>query len=150
MTLRAKLLAVGFAAVLSVYGAACSRISVPSLEDASCREARDNVKRFYSLHFDGSLAPSVDDLNRKRRFLTPGLFQSLMSRTDVSEDYFTGTSDYPRAFRVGTCTSESTDRVRFDVRLFWRDDNRSEEREVTVTMARSDGSWLFEQVVRKQ
>lgn len=146
----AKTLFVSVLLSLTVGAAACSRISLPSLEDASCREARDNARKFYSLHFDRSLVPSAEDLKQKESFLTPELFAKLASRAETPEDYFTSTSDYPKAFRVGTCTAESNDKVRFDVRLFWRDDKRSEEREVVATMVRADGKWLIDEVAPKK
>lgn len=146
MSLRAGILCVAAIASMLTATPSCSRVSLPSLEEASCREARDSARRFYSLHFGSSLAPSAEELKKIEAFLTSELFKKLEAGAGGAEDYFTATSDYPKAFRVGRCTVESDDRVRFDVRLFWRDDTRSEEKGVDATLVRLDGKWLIDEV----
>lgn len=125
---------------------ACSNISVPNLEDRSCAEARDSAKRFYSFHFGNSLAPSAEDLKKRESFVTPELYARLVVRTENPEDYFTSTSDYPKAFRVGECRVESPERVSLEIVLFWRDDQRSEQKTVNATLVRSEGKWLIDEV----
>lgn len=136
-------------AVCVILCASCSRISLPTLEAPECTQARDQVRRFYSNHFGGSLSPSVEDLKRKQDFVTPSLYRSLESRADTPEDYFTATDDYPRAFRVAGCRAESTDRVVFEILLFWRDDQRSEQGEIETALVRIGDKWLIDSVNRK-
>ena len=126
---------------------AASSCSVPNLETAGCDEARNEVKRFYSLHFANESNPNPGYQAEKSELITPNL-KSALSVDDIDGDYFTKTRDFPKAFRVGTCESLDENRTRLQVVLLWRDDTRNEQSEVTVTAARTDGKWLINSVER--
>lgn len=137
-----------FTAVMATIAIAVSmnRLSIPSLENPACDAARDVTKSFYSYHFGNGLQPSPESLALRGRFLTPTLQAKLTGRADSTEDYFTATSDYPRAFRVGGCSAAAPDKVTFEIALFWRDDERSEQRSIWVTSNLIDGKWLVDEV----
>jgi len=120
--------------------------SLPSFEKPQCTAARDTVKRFYSLHFADDMRPSAQSLKASEPFLTPALFQSLSAASQTAIDYFTQTDDYPKAFRVGTCTLESDDKALLQVVLLWRDDNRSQQKEVHVDTVKTGDKWLINNV----
>ena len=137
-----------FTALMATIAVAVSmnRLSIPSLEDPACDAARDATKSFYSFHFGNDLAPSAESLANRARFLTPSLQSRLAARADDSEDYFTATSDYPKAFRIGGCQAVGPDKVAFEIALFWKDDERSEQRAIRVTSVFQDGKWLVDEV----
>ena len=129
--------------MLAIATASCS---LPNLEDANCSEARNVVKQFYSVHFGNDMRPSAENLKARERFLTNELTGSLSASNETAKDYFTATENYPRAFRVGTCASESNDKAILQVVLLWRDDTKSDQKEVKVEAVKDNGKWLINKV----
>ena len=136
----------------SVVSVAClflflfSSCSIPSLEKPQCTEARDAVKRFYSFHFGNDMRPSPENLKARAQFLTSELIKVLSASSETSRDYFTATENYPKAFRVGSCSSDSNDKVTLQVLLLWRDDTKSEQKEVHVETVKTGDAWLINKV----
>jgi len=136
----------------SVVSVAClflflfSSCSIPSLEKPQCTEARDAVKRFYSFHFGNDMHPSPENLKARAQFLTSELIKVLSASSETSRDYFTATENYPKAFRVGSCSSDSNDKVTLQVLLLWRDDTKSEQKEVHVETVKTGDAWLINKV----
>jgi len=136
----------------SVVSVAClflflfSSCSIPSLEKPQCTEARDAVKRFYSFHFGNDMHPSPENLKAREQFLTSELIKVLSASSETSRDYFTATENYPKAFRVGSCSSDSNDKVTLQVLLLWRDDTKSEQKEVHVETVKTGDAWLINKV----
>lgn len=130
----------------ALFLASCS---IPNLEQPECLESREPLKQFYSSHFGTDMKPSAEALDVRRRAITPELAKTLAASTETEVDYFTATKDYPKAFRLGACKVVSPERTAFDVVLFWRDDHRSEEKEVVVEMAKQSGVWLLDKVFPK-
>lgn len=120
--------------------------SVPNLEKSQCIDARDAVKRFYSFHFGNDMRPSMENLKARESFLTNDLISSLKAANEPERDYFTRTSDYPKAFRLGSCIVDSDNKVTLQVLLFWRDDTKSEQREVKVEAVKTGDKWLVNDV----
>ena len=123
-----------------------SGCSIPNLEKPECTQSRDAVKRFYSFHFGNDMRPSPDNLKVREQFLTIELIKTLAGSSETKMDYFTATDDYPKAFRVGECKAESIDKTSFQVVLLWRDDNRSEQKEVYADTVKTGGKWLINAV----
>ena len=123
-----------------------SSCSLPNLEKPQCTAARDVVKRFYSFHFGNDMRPSAENLKAREQFLTSELIRSLSASAETAKDYFTATDNYPKAFRVGECTSGSDDKATFQVLLLWRDDTKSEQREVHVETVKIGDHWLINNV----
>ena len=135
LTLKLVMLMISFSA------ASCS---VPNLETAECAAARNSVKRFYSLHFANQMNPTPEYSIMRDAFISERLKNSLVTGEEPT-DYFTQTQDFPKAFRIGVCTSGESDAV-FQVVLLWRDDVRNEQAEVTVNAIRSGSEWLIDSV----
>ena len=131
---------------LVLFAASCS---VPNLEEPACTEARTEIRQFYSFHFAGDMKPSAENLKLREKYLTPRLFEALSASNETALDYFTATGDYPKAFRTGACRVVSPSETEFEVILFWRDDNRSEQKEVIVRTVRQGDKWLIDKVVSK-
>jgi hypothetical protein len=121
--------------------------SIPNLEKPECAAARQKVKEFYSFHFDDQMKPSKENLQKREKFLTDALNRALAApETETATDYFTQTNDYPKAFRIGECAAANETRTVFQVVLFWKDDARSEQREVKVETVKQNGKWLINSV----
>ena len=104
------------------------------------------MKQFYSFHFGSDMRPTADNLKMRERFLTTELFATLNVSGETAADYFTATAEYPKAFRLGTCTVGSTDNVSIQVLLFWRDDTKTLQKEVRVHAVKSGDAWLINNV----
>lgn len=133
----------GFTAVALI---ACS---IPNLEKPECTESRDAVKQFYSFHFGNDMRPSPENLKFREKFLTKELFDSLSRRPESPVDYFTATENYPKAFRLGSCEVGSPEGTSLQVLLFWRDDTKSEQKEVTVEAVKTNNKWLINKVLER-
>lgn len=133
-----------FSAVIIFVVSACS---VPNLEKPQCTEARGVVRQFYSFHFGNDMSPSVENLRARQQFLTSELISDLSASSETRKDYFTATEDYPKAFRVGVCNAESNDKAILQVVLLWRDDIKSEQKEVKVEVLAKSGKWLINKVI---
>lgn len=130
--------------LLSVY---CQLgCSIPSLEKPQCTAARDTVKRFYSFHIGTEMRPSAENLKAREPFLTNDLIKSLSASTETTMDYFTKTENYPRAFRVAACTSDSNDKATLQVQLLWRDETASSQKNVQVETVLIEDEWLINKV----
>jgi hypothetical protein len=95
------------------------------------------------------MKPSEENLRQRGKFLTGGLKQNLAAQSDGKTDYFTATDDYPKAFRVGGCEVASNDKTVFEVVFFWKDDKRSEQREIKVEAIKQADKWLINKVENK-
>jgi len=120
--------------------------SIPNLEKPECTEARQTVREFYSFHFGNDMKLSKENLQKRERFLTDGLKQNLAAQAESPKDYFTTTDDYPKAFRIGDCKVAGENKVVFQVVLFWKDDSRSEQREIRVETVKRNDKWLIDKV----
>lgn len=126
-----------------VMSAACS---IPNLETAECIEARPAVREFYSFHFGNEMEFSPESLRLRERFLTPELIKKL-SEPGISGDPFTiGEGELPRAFRAGRCEAAGDERVTFDILMFWKDDERSEQKNVEVELKKTGDRWLIDDI----
>lgn len=122
--------------------------SIPNLEKPECTQSREAVREFYSFHFgSGDMRPSAEYLEKRERYLSDDLKHLVSENLNERRDYFTQTDDYPKAFRIGGCAvvlqGAKTD---FGVVLFWKDDARSEQREVKVEMVKMGDRWLLNKV----
>lgn len=137
-------LAVLPAIAIFLYLGACS---IPNLEDSECSEARIQVRKLYSFHIGNDMAPTFENLELRKEYLTPELFAELQQLPAGDFDYFSQTSDYPKAFRVGECkTIDAGFSTELQVLLFWKDDVRSEQREIYVEVLKRDEKWLVNKI----
>ena len=136
--------------VLLILGSAVSLLtpscSVPNLEKPQCTAARLAARRFYSFHFGNDMMMTTENLKAREPYLTPELYGTLSAAGESRFDYFTATERYPKAFRIGTCTSESPDRASFQVVLLWRDENGSDQKEVHAEVVQKGNDWLIDKV----
>jgi hypothetical protein len=122
--------------------------SIPNLEDPVCTEARTDVREFYSFHFGNEMSLSPDNLKKREPFLTPRFFQEVSNEREGVDPFTSGTTEQPKAFRVGECRAASSTKAEFQILLFWRDDIRNEQREVEAVVVRNGDKWLIDDVQR--
>lgn len=132
--------------LILTFGAGCS---IPNLEPAACTESRTAVREFYSFHFGNDMKFAPENLKLREKFLTPDLLKRLELSQENTDPFTTGTTDFPKAFRVGECKEISPDRTQFQLLLFWRDDTRSEQREIKIEAAKQNEKWLVDNISTK-
>ena len=92
------------------------------------------------------MSTSPENLNARAAFLTSELVKALSGSNETKKDYFTATDNYPKAFRVGECSAESDEKATLQVLLLWRDDTKSEQKEVHVETIKDGEKWLINKV----
>lgn len=121
--------------------------SIPNLEDPDCRESRAAVREFYSFHFGNDMNPTEENIRLRGRYLTPLYVESLtdtLKQAPRLSDFFTGSEDFPKAFRVGECkVLEPGKRVQFEVLLFWKDNTRTEQKSIYAGLLKEGDNWLI-------
>lgn len=129
--------------LLTVFGL-LSGCSVPNLEAPECTESRQAVKEFYSFHFGGEMRRTPENLKLREKFLTPEYYRLLTQQRGEGDSFTTGgDADFPKTFRIGKCEVETADRTNVEVVLFWKDDARSEQREIRAAVVKENGKWLI-------
>ena len=137
-----------FFAFCIVHFALCIGCSIPNLEPTPCIEARTSIREFYSFHFGNEMRFTPETLKEREKFLTDGFAQKLAGWQRSGDPFTTGNDDLPKAFRVGACKEIAPDTAEFQVLLFWRDDTRSEQREIKVSAVKQNDRWLVDDVNR--
>lgn len=144
---KLRFLVLGLTFYLLLFTFSCS---IPNLEKPECTQARNQVKKLYSFHLGNDMKPSPENLKLREEYLTDELKQELEKQSETKKDYFTQTDDYPKAFRVGECAVVEPDKkVNLQVVLFWRDQTRSEQKEVDIEAVKQNENWLVNKVETK-
>ena len=136
-----------FSSVISVaisfFAYGCS---IPNLEKPECTEARDAVKQFYSFHFGNDMHPSAENLKMRERFLTPKLYERLSNQSPGAVDYFTGSDNYPRTFKIGACRANNHTDTDFNLQIYWRDDSATVQKTILVNAVEIKSEWKIDSV----
>jgi hypothetical protein len=120
--------------------------SVPNLEPAECNESRSVVKEFYSYHFGNDMKFLPENLQKREKFLTPEYFKSLQNLQTDGDVFTTGSADFPKAFRVGKCEVVEPGKTSIEVLLFWRDNQRSEQKAIRAEVVKQNDRWLINKI----
>jgi hypothetical protein len=98
------------------------------------------------LHFGGEMRFSPESLRTLEKFLTPE-FAASLPNSPIDADVFTvNSNDYPKAFRIGSCHAESSNKTVFEVLLFWKTDERNEQRKIEIETVKRDKKWLINKI----
>jgi hypothetical protein len=131
-----------FAFLLLTYGC-----SMPNLESPECTDSRLAVKQFYSFHFANEMRFSADNLKQREKFLTPEFVKSLQTLTGENDVFTTNSNDFPKAFRIGECKVIEPTKTNLEIVLFWKDDNRTEQKNIHVEAVKQANKWLLNKVL---
>lgn len=134
-----------FALLVSFGVTACS---IPKLESPACTESKNAVREFYSYHFGNEMKFTSEGLQHRAKFLSPEFAASVAGSKEGTDPFTTGTDDIPRAFRVGECREVSPERTESNVLLLWRDDSRTEQRQIKVESVDKNDTWLVNKISR--
>lgn len=126
--------------------AACS---VPNFESAECTASRGVVREFYSYHFGGEMRFSAENLKTREKFLTPEFVQSLRNLQTENDVFTTSNTDYPKAFRVGGCQTVEPSKTSIEVLLFWKTDERTEQKAINVEVVKQADKWLVNKIINQ-
>lgn len=129
--------------------ALCTACSIPNLEKPECTESRNAVKEFYSYHFGNDMKFTPENLKAREKFLTPE-FSKKLGKFMTQSDPFTLTEDFPKAFSISGCNAIDANKTDVRVLLFWRDDTRSEQREIHAEAVKQNDKWLIDNIYNDQ
>ncbi len=129
-----------FAFLLSACG------GVPNLESPECTASRGTVKEFYSFHLANDMKFSQVNLKLREKFLTSEYFKSLQNVQTENDLFTTDNLDFPKTFRIGKCEVISPEKTSVEVILFWKDDTRSEQREIKTEVVKQPDKWLINKI----
>ncbi|HTK39080.1 MAG TPA: hypothetical protein VL325_11355 [Pyrinomonadaceae bacterium] len=122
---------------------------IPNLESQQCGDAREAVRKFYSFHYSNDIAPTAENLEARKKYLTADLFRTLSEKLPP-KDYFTDSDTAPKAFRVAACREVNADTTNLGVHLFWKpNDGTNIQKEVEVETVRQGDDWLINKVTPK-
>ncbi len=121
--------------------------SMPNLESPECTDSRLAVKQFYSFHFANEMKFSADNLKQREKFLTPEFAQSLKNSPGENDVFTTNSTDFPKAFRIGECKLIEPTKTNLEIVLFWKDDNRTEQKNIHVETVKQADKWLLNKIL---
>jgi hypothetical protein len=119
--------------------AACS---IPNLESRSCSEARDSVKEFYSWYTgtDADIREKQPEI--RARFVSPNFDSAATGETDP----FLLSTTFPTTFKIGKCEAKDDLHVVVQVQLYWREDRKTDQKEVYADVIKTGDKWLIDRV----
>lgn len=128
-----------------IHFALCfSSCSLPSLEKPECAEARGVVKQFYSWYFGTEAHEREQHPEILKGYVSPEF--PFDRGSNWESDPFVLSVNFPKTFRVGSCDLQANDKAIFKVLLLWKDDAKSEQKEVKVEVVKTGDKWLINKV----
>lgn len=143
---RILLLGLCLAQLIMLFG--CVTGSIPNLDQPECAESRDVVKKFYSIHFDGEMRFSKENLRAKARFLTPEFLKSIEDLRTENDLFTSDSTDFPRAFRLGACRVIDSRKTLIEVLIFWRTTDESRQQSIMAEVIKQNDVWLINRITR--
>ena len=124
--------------------AACCQLScsIPNLESQQCAEARDTAKEFYSWYLGTDVAMRMEQRETYDRFIAPNFRPP--SNSDLDPFFLSPTT--PTTFKIGKCELENDTRASIQVQLYWRQQLKTEQREVYADAIKVGDKWLIDKV----
>jgi len=116
--------------------------SIPNLEGQSCTEARDAVKEFYSWY----LGTDADTRLRQRDIYDRYVSQDFPASHGQNGGPFFLSDSTPTTFKIGKCEAVNDSTVEIQVQLYWRSDNRTDQREIYAETIKNNDKWLINKI----
>jgi hypothetical protein len=126
----------------------CVTGSMPNLDEPECAASRETVKKFYSIHFDGNMLFSQENLKKQEKFLTPEFIKILQSLQTENDVFTTDSTDVPRAFRLGDCKVIEPNKTNVEVLLLWKIDEGSRQQIIRAEVIKQEDKWLINKILR--
>jgi hypothetical protein len=143
MRSRTGKIILAIAACFLLFGI-CSQIgcSIPSLESQQCTETRDIVKEFYSWYLGTDTEMRAKQRDIYERYIASEFQPS--SRNDEDPFFLSGTT--PTTFKIGKCEVVSDTEVEIQVQLYWRQGNKTDQKEVYAETIKQGDKWVIDKV----
>jgi hypothetical protein len=116
--------------------------SIPNLERQQCTEARDVVHDFYFWYLGTEPAMRDKQQDVYNRFIAPS-FQSA-AKTELDPFFLSPT--IPTTLKIGKCEMKDDSHVEMQVQLYWRQDGKTDQKEVYADVAKTGDKWLIDKV----
>ena len=126
-----------------VYCAAClAACSIPNLDSPECAAARDVAKKYYSLAVGGDPMSHPEVLAKLKALRAPNFSASPAAEGDPY--YYSSVP--PTSYRADECSPLSDGRVKIEITVIWRVNDKNSIRKDWVTVAKSNDTWLVEHI----
>ena len=122
--------------------------SILNLESPACTESKNALREFYSYHFGNEMKFSAAGLKQREKYLSPEFAKTVASAQEGTDPFTTGSDGIPKTFRVGDCRELSPEHTKVSVLIFWRSDDRTEQREIWVEARDRNDTWLVNNISR--
>jgi len=132
-----------FAAItmLALFTFSCG-LSIPNLEDRECSSARDATREFYSWYLGTDSESRSKQKEVYDRFVSPGF----SSTASGAADPFFLADTTPTTFKVGKCEQRDESHIAMQVQMYWRQDAKTDQKEVYADLTKTGGKWLIDKV----
>ena len=145
-------------------------LSLPPLAGAGVRgqqpSAASAVNSFYRFHLSHNMDFNARNIQLRRRWLTPELYQLLLNEIkrqaayskahpdeipDYDGDPFTDSQEYPDSFRAGKQVMDG-ERAKVTVTLFWsaRTSRGRDKRDIVVEAVQGPSGWLIADIINSE
>ena len=128
--------------------------------------AASAVNSFYRFHLSHNKNFTARNIQLRRRFLTPELYQLLLTEIkrqaayskahpdevpDYDGDPFTDSQEYPDSFRVGKQVTNG-ERARVTVALLWsaQTSRGRDKRDIVVEAVQGPSGWLIDDIINSE
>jgi hypothetical protein len=126
--------------LVSVIGiASCS---IPNLEGRQCTETRDVVREFYSWYLGTDAAMREKQRDIYDRYIAPNFH----SAATAGLDPFFLSDTTPTTFKIGKCEVRDDSHVNMQVQIYWRQEQKIDQKEVYADVEKVGDKWLIDKV----
>lgn len=119
-----------------------SSCSIPNLEGQQCTEARDAVREFYSWYMGTDAAVREKQRDVYNRYIASDFHSTAV--TDNDPFYLSDTT--PTTFKIGKCEQKDDSHITIQIQLYWRQDRKTDQKEVYANVTKSGDKWLIDKV----
>jgi hypothetical protein len=119
-----------------------SACSIPNLEGQQCTEARDEVREFYSWYMGMDAAAREKQRDVYNRYIAP----DFQSTAGSNADPFYLSDTIPTTFKIGKCDQKDDSHITMQIQLYWRQDRKTDQKEVYADMTKAGDKWLIDKV----
>lgn len=116
--------------------------SIPNLEGQQCTEARDTVKEFYSWY----MGTDAETRQKQNEIYYRYIASNFQSSAGPETDKFYLSETTPTTFKIGKCEQTNDQRIAMQVQLYWRQDGKTDQKEVYADLIKVRDSWQIDKV----
>jgi hypothetical protein len=122
-----------------IWIASCS---IPNLEGQQCTETRDVVREFYSWYLGTDPAMREKQRDVHDRYIASDFRSAAVSGLDP----FFLSDTTPTTFKIGKCEVKDDSHVDIQVQIYWRQEQKIDQKEVYADVEKVGDKWLIDEV----